>query len=46
MNDDMVAEQLSNIFTDLLKRAENAMMMDLVEDIWAMRMMMDVERSS
>ena len=43
MNDDVIVEKLSNIFTDLLERAKNAMMMDLVEDSCVMSMMVDVE---
>ena len=41
---DIVVEQLSNRFTDVLDRAENAMMMHLVGDSWMAWMMMDVEK--
>ena len=40
---DIVVEQLSNRFTDVLDRAENAMMMHLAGDSWMKWMMMDVE---
>ena len=40
---DIVVEQLSNRFTDVLQRAENAMMMHLAGDSWMKWIMMDVE---
>ena len=41
---DIVVEQLSNRFTDVLERAENAMMMHPVGDSWMTWMMTDVEK--
>ena len=42
---DIVVEQLSNRFTDVLERAENAMMTHLAGDSWMTWMMMDVENN-
>ena len=41
---DIVVEQLSNRFTDVLERAQNAMVMHLAGDSWMKWMMMDVEK--